>query len=512
MSSFAQDWLLHEAGARDFANVYLAILDELDQHDFRARLESAFAGDWEALAGALRKLGTSYASAGASLREWQENTARLHTIIHPILVDKHREDPRRLVAALATMHAFFDRSFAVLSDAYLSAAQDQVRRSAITLNKRERELKQWEALFKGVAFGICVLGADGTAIEVANDAFMRIYGIESLFDQDDLVRVLAKIIPFAQQSGHGKYETKHVRQDTGEHFPVQVEAVRIPGSDGRPVWGVSVHDLTDRKQVEALRARSRELELENRRVREGSRLKSEFLANMSHELRTPLNSILGFSELLHNGEVGPLSEQQHDFVGDIHSSGKHLLGLINDVLDLSKVEAGKMEFHPEDADLTELVREVVSVLRGVTREKGIVLRVDLQEDVRHVHVDIGRLKQVLYNYLSNAIKFSVRESEITLRIFADDERYFRIEVEDRGQGIAPEDLDRLFREFEQLDSGRGKQHSGTGLGLALTRHLVEAQSGSVGVRSTVGRGSVFYAVLPRQGAVKLPAVPRPMTT
>ncbi|RYZ61347.1 MAG: PAS domain S-box protein, partial [Proteobacteria bacterium] len=394
--------------------------------------------------------------------------------MHPVLVARLAHDPPRLVAALGAMHAFFDRSFCLLGEAYAAASLAQLRKS-------EQEREQWEALFEGVAFGICVLGREGTAIEVANAAFMRIYGIEHLFDQDDLVRVLAKIIPHAQRTGHGKYETRHIRQSTGEYFPVQVEAVRIPGQDGSYVWGVSVHDLTDRKQVEALRARSRELELENLRVREGSRLKSEFLANMSHELRTPLNSILGFSELLFHGEVGTLADQQREFVGDILTSGRHLLGLINDVLDLSKVEAGKMDFTPEDADLEELVAEVTGVLRGVSREKEIRLRVELDPEVRHVHLDPTRLKQVLYNYLSNAIKFSHGSSEVVLRICAEDERFFRIEVADQGQGIAPDDLKRLFREFEQLDPSRAKQHGGTGLGLALTRRLVEAQNGSVGV-------------------------------
>src|SRR5262249_13916603 len=160
-------------------------------------------------------------------------------------------------------------------------------------------------------------------------------------------------------------------------------------------------------------------ERENRRVHEASRLKSEFLANMSHELRTPLNSILGFSELLVEGEVGPLNERQQEFVQDIHTSGKHLLRLINDVLDLSKVEAGKMEFHPEKADVRTIVREVTGVLRAIAAEKAIGIDVDVEPDAESVFLDPSRLKQVLYNYLSNALKFSPRESRVQVRATTD---------------------------------------------------------------------------------------------
>lgn len=240
------------------------------------------------------------------------------------------------------------------------------------------------------------------------------------------------------------------------------------------------------------------LEGENLRVREASRLKSEFLANMSHELRTPLNAIIGFAELLYDEEVGPVAPQQREFLGDILTSGKHLLQLISDILDLSKIEAGRMNFHPEALSVERVVSEVRSVLRTTAQSKKIRLSVEVTPDLTDFVVDGARLKQVLYNYLSNAIKFTAEGGRVAVRASKEPTGALRIEVEDTGVGIAPADLQRLFTDFLQLDASAAKAHGGTGLGLALTRRIVEAQGGAVGVRSALGEGSVFWAVIPQQ--------------
>ncbi len=235
---------------------------------------------------------------------------------------------------------------------------------------------------------------------------------------------------------------------------------------------------------------------------EASRLKSQFVANMSHELRTPLNAIIGFAELLHDGVVEPTSPEHHEFIGDILSSGRHLLQLINDVLDLAKVEAGKLEFRPEPVDLAALLAEVTATLRSVAAEKGASLQVEVDPTLTGIVADPQRLKQVAYNYLSNALKFSPTGARVIARMMPDGPDRFRFEVVDSGVGIAAEKLSRLFVEFEQLEAGTSKRHQGTGLGLALTRRLVEAQGGTVGVSSVPGAGSVFHAVLPRRaGAI-----------
>lgn len=269
--------------------------------------------------------------------------------------------------------------------------------------------------------------------------------------------------------------------------------------NGRPtrMLGI-VADITQQKQAEALRLDAERLAAENRQIQEATRLKSEFLANMSHELRTPLNAIIGFADLLHAGAVPTQSPKHQVFLGHIGTSGRHLLQLIDDVLDLSKVEAGKLEFYPEPVRLPVLVGEITDILEATATRAGVIMRTDLDPAAGDMLADPARLKQVLYNYLSNAIKFTPDGGLVTLRTRAEGPDQIRLEVEDSGIGIAPADLARLFVEFQQLDSGYTKRHQGTGLGLSLTRRLVEAQGGSVGVRSTLGVGSVFHAILPRR--------------
>jgi CheY-like chemotaxis protein len=192
--------------------------------------------------------------------------------------------------------------------------------------------------------------------------------------------------------------------------------------------------------------------------------------------------------------VSPVHEE---FLGDILASSKHLLQLINDILDLAKVEAGKMEIRPEPVDLRTLVGEVIEILRGMASAKRLQLDTAVDDDVANVVADPARVKQILYNYLSNAIKFTEDGGRVHVRIFGDGPEFFRIDVEDTGPGIGEADLAQLFVEFQQLESGAAKRHQGTGLGLALTHRLVSAHGGRVAVRSTVGIGSTFSAILPR---------------
>jgi signal transduction histidine kinase len=229
-------------------------------------------------------------------------------------------------------------------------------------------------------------------------------------------------------------------------------------------------------------------------ARSATLAKSRFLASVSHELRTPLNGIIGFSELMHDGKLGPVTEEHKEVLDDILTSARHLLQLINDILDLSKVEAGRMEFRPEPIRIQTLVYEVCDVMRPLAERKRIVLSVDTPSDLTAV-IDPSKFKQVLYNYLSNAVKFTPQGGKVQVRVTREPNSWFRLEVEDTGVGIAPQEIARLFQEFQQLPNNRNADQ-GTGLGLALTRHIVEAQGGSVAVRSVPGSGSVFSAVLP----------------
>jgi PAS domain S-box-containing protein len=244
-------------------------------------------------------------------------------------------------------------------------------------------------------------------------------------------------------------------------------------------------------------ARREVLEAQNRRIQEASRLKSEFVANMSHELRTPLNSIVGFSELMADARLGPLSEQYREFAQVMHTSAQHLLQLINDILDLARVESGKIDFRPQAVDLSGLVKETTAIIGGLAARRRIQVTTNVDPSLGIVHLDPMRLKQVLYNYLSNAIKFTPEGGRVTVRVRPEQDDRFRLEVEDTGIGINPEEEHRLFIEFQQLDASTAKKYAGSGLGLALTKRLVEAQGGTVGVQSVFGSGSTFFATLPQ---------------
>jgi PAS domain S-box-containing protein len=273
-----------------------------------------------------------------------------------------------------------------------------------------------------------------------------------------------------------------VRKD-GTEFPIEISLSPLK-TDGGTLVSSAIRDITERKQLEW-------------RMLEANRLKTEFLANMSHELRTPLNAIIGFAELMYKGKVGPLSPEHREYIGDIRTSARHLLQLINDVLDLAKVESGTMEFRPEEVDLSQLTTEVRDILRGLAAKKHLRVEINVDEEVRNVVVDASRVKQILYNYLSNAIKFTPEGGRIFVRVASESHSLFRIDVEDTGVGIPSEQLGKLFVEFQQLDASAAKQHQGTGLGLALTKRIVEGHGGRVAVRSTPGQGSTFSAVLPR---------------
>ena len=229
-----------------------------------------------------------------------------------------------------------------------------------------------------------------------------------------------------------------------------------------------------------------------------SRHKSEFLANMSHELRTPLNAILGFSQVLQQKLFGELNAKQEEYVGDILSSGNHLLSLINDVLDLSKVEAGQIELEPAPFSLREAVEGGVVMVRERASKNRVALVTDIAPEVTLVHGDERRIRQVLFNLLSNAVKFTPAGGRIEVRA-AEVDGEIHVTVADTGPGIAAEDVERIFEEFQQTDVGAGKRE-GTGLGLALSKRLVELHGGRIWVESELGAGSRFVFTLPADGA------------
>jgi PAS domain S-box-containing protein len=277
----------------------------------------------------------------------------------------------------------------------------------------------------------------------------------------------------------------------------------------------AARDVTERKRFEqALGQKNAELE-------DASRMKSEFLANMSHELRTPLNAIMGFSELLTDGLVGDMTDKQRGFIGDIFSSGKHLLSLINDILDLSKVEAGKMMLDIESVQLSSLFANSLSIVRERAAARQINLSMDAPATLGSICADGRKVKQIVYNLLANAVKFTGERGNVTLtashvsraevgapctawvaRTFplAENgfESFLRISVHDSGIGISPDELQHLFKPFNQIDSSLARKFEGTGLGLAMVKLLAELHGGTVAVESAVGEGSCFTVWLPRR--------------
>jgi PAS domain S-box-containing protein len=349
-------------------------------------------------------------------------------------------------------------------------------------------------------------------------------GAEKLFghsSQEALGKSIQMLIPpqrlseewnlirqIAQGESVDPFETIRVRKD-GTCVDVSVNMSPVRDTTGRIV-GVSTvaRDMTERRRVEEeirkwnidleqrVTERTAELHEAKERAELSDRAKSEFLANISHELRTPLNGIIGFSELLADEKVGALNPQQREFMNDILTSGRHLLDLINDVLDLTTVATGKLDFKPEKFSISEAIRETCAIVKPMAADKNIAVSVEAPHDDRLATLDPIRFKQVLYNLLSNAVKFTPDDGAITVTAVIDEHNQIRLKVKDTGIGIKQDDLSRIFRQFVQLDSGFGKRQQGTGLGLALTKRIVEIQKGSITAESEIGKGSTFTVVLP----------------
>ncbi|MBU0594291.1 MAG: HAMP domain-containing histidine kinase [Gammaproteobacteria bacterium] len=234
----------------------------------------------------------------------------------------------------------------------------------------------------------------------------------------------------------------------------------------------------------------------NLRIEATSTAKSQFLANMSHEFRTPLNAIIGFTEVLQDRIPGELNAEQEEYLGDIHDAGQLLLRLINDVLDISKVEAGRLELFYETFPIAQTVRETITTLRGAAEKKKLVIHGELPPDLGLITADQIRFKQILFNLLSNAVKFT-DSGAITLSAKLENGQ-LHLMVADTGIGIKEEDMSRIFIEFSQVDASNSRRYQGTGLGLALSRRLTEAHGGSIWAESRFGEGSVFHVLLPLQ--------------
>jgi PAS domain S-box-containing protein len=520
--------------------LHVLVVDDSEE-DFATVVQQLRAAGYNVVA---ERVGDVVAFATALERPWELvlTESKLAGDTLAALTARELDAPCIVVAALADEAVVVEALHAGAADFVAKTRLDQLavaveRAFAFAAERRkrvhaERELRLSEARYR-TGFEVApeaLLTYDYVAMRIvdANPAAVALFG----YSYDELRALAVGGLSAPVQSGKpaaeaireiqqhvlntahtgGPFDWTYVTK-SGTEVPCEIRMVQLPSAD-QTHTRLSILDLRPRQRVEELRRKAVELEGDNQRIAEANRLKSEFLANMSHELRTPLNAIIGFAELLHDGHVTTAAPQHHEFLGDILSSGRHLLQLINDLLDLAKVEAGKLELRPEPLDPGRVIRDVVAAQRPAATAKRLQITVDVDAELGTVHVDPARLRQVAWNLIGNAIKFTPEGGAIGVTVAretGDDSRAeFCFAVADTGPGIAAADLTRLFVEFEQLETGLAKRHQGTGLGLALVKRLVEAQGGTVGVTSAPSKGSTFYVTLPCAGrAVAPPARPLP---
>ncbi|ABC30450.1 Signal transduction histidine kinase [Hahella chejuensis KCTC 2396] len=257
------------------------------------------------------------------------------------------------------------------------------------------------------------------------------------------------------------------------------------------------HHLQHKRLDDELKRSQQQLREQNRQLGMSNQYKINFLSSMSHELRTPLNAILGYSEVLLDGMMGELNPKQLEYCKEIYDSGSYLLIIINDLLDLSKIEAGKLELEIQPTHIEILVNSVIGIIKEKASRHGIILLTDIQEDIGPAELDPLRVKQILINLLSNAIKFTDSGKQVGLKVSLHDDQELLIQVFDQGCGVSEQDLQRIFLPFEQAESSIKKKNvEGTGLGLALVHKLVLLHGGSIDVKSELGQGSSFFIRLP----------------
>jgi PAS domain S-box-containing protein len=410
---------------------------------------------------------------------------------------------------------------AILADISERRHAEQERLQLLTSERNAREqiraMDRFRELLEAAPDGIIEVDPDGKIV-LLNAATQRLFG----YSREELLgESVDMLVPVNLRQRHAEHRSRYLsnpvsrpmgsglqlygRRKDGSEFPVEISLSPVRSAEGFRASAI-IRDVSERKRAEqlmremherftsALSSANHELELRNQKIEEANRIKSEFLASMSHELRTPLHTIVGFSELLTEELEGPLNDRQKRFMQYIHNDSLHLLELINGILDLSKIEAGKLELNLQMFDSVEVIREVMTSIAPLARAKST--DVELQGCTQlMIKADKVRFKQILFNVVSNALKFTPERGRVGVHC-SEKDGFSEFCVSDTGPGIPESEQAAVFEKFHQAGSTQRGVREGTGLGLAITKHLVEQHGGRIWVHSKSGSGSRFYFTIP----------------
>jgi len=386
----------------------------------------------------------------------------------------------------------------------LEEAQDELSRShnelEVRVAERTRDVRKLTKAIEQSPYMVMITALDGT-IEYVNRRFTELTGYSpeeaigqnpKILQSGDMPQdFYERLYDALASTGEWSGEIKDMRKD-GRVFWASVTIAAVTDKKGRAENYISIHDdITERKMAE------RSIKNAKDQAEAASRAKSEMLANMSHEFRTPLNAILGFSDTIKAEAFGPVENDKYrEYIEDIHRSGSHLLELINDVLDVSAIEAGKMELREEVAEINQIIDPCIRLVAPRAEASFIKLTTEIPDDLPNLKVDVRRMKQALLNLLSNAVKFTPERGNVSVIVDWQPEEFLKIAIEDNGIGMSEEELAKALQQFGQVDSSLSRKFDGTGLGLTLTKGLAELHGGEILIESEKGKGTIVTLVLP----------------